>query len=164
MCGNCLILSQEELDLIAADCGGMCTRCHRPDLVGGHAGDQGHSRLHTCSAILAPCRDLMARHWSSIWKIAPAAFLVMRSRSTSIRARGRAFKAAAKGKRGVTAWVERPGSLRIGHKLRLHVPDQRAWIHRIGAYGFLSETRVAVSDDSSGENVAIQSRARLIAR
>ncbi len=40
---------------------------------------------------------------------------------------GKAFKAAAKGKRGVTAWVERPGVMRIGQKLRLHVPDQPVW-------------------------------------
>ena len=37
------------------------------------------------------------------------------------------FKAAAKGRRGVTAWVERPGTLRLGESLRLHVPDQRPW-------------------------------------
>ena len=40
---------------------------------------------------------------------------------------GAAFKAAAKGMRGVTAWVERPGLLKVGDSLRLHVPDQRAW-------------------------------------
>ncbi|MFO6465665.1 MOSC domain-containing protein [Jannaschia sp. KMU-145] len=40
---------------------------------------------------------------------------------------GKAFKAAAKGKRGVTAWVEREGVLRCGEQLRLHLPDQRAW-------------------------------------
>ena len=40
---------------------------------------------------------------------------------------GKAFKAAAKGKRGVTAWVEREGVLAVGATLRLHVPNQRAW-------------------------------------
>lgn len=40
---------------------------------------------------------------------------------------GTAFKEAAKGRRGVTAWVERPGSLRIGDELTLFIPDQRAW-------------------------------------
>ncbi len=40
---------------------------------------------------------------------------------------GKAFKAAAKGKRGVTAWVERPGVLELGQKLRLHIPEQPAW-------------------------------------
>lgn len=40
---------------------------------------------------------------------------------------GKGFKAAAAGKRGVTAWVEREGTLRLGDVLTLHVPAQRAW-------------------------------------
>jgi hypothetical protein len=40
---------------------------------------------------------------------------------------GKAFKAAARGKRGVTAWIEREGTLSVGDKLRLHVPNQRPW-------------------------------------
>ncbi len=40
---------------------------------------------------------------------------------------GKHFKPAATGQRGVTAWVERPGTLEIGEKVRLFVPDQRAW-------------------------------------
>ena len=42
---------------------------------------------------------------------------------------GRAFKSAAKGRRGVTAWVEREGPLRLGDEMRLHIPDQRVWLH-----------------------------------
>ena len=42
---------------------------------------------------------------------------------------GKAFKAAAVNKRGVTAWVEREGSLAVGDILRLHIPDQRSWAH-----------------------------------
>jgi hypothetical protein len=45
---------------------------------------------------------------------------------------GKAFLSAAKGKRGVTAWVEYPGPLKLGDKMRLHVPDQRAWAHDAG--------------------------------
>ncbi len=41
--------------------------------------------------------------------------------------RGKAFKAAAKNRRGVTAWVEREGVLRLGATLRLHIPDQPPW-------------------------------------
>lgn len=41
---------------------------------------------------------------------------------------GKGFKAAAEGRRGVTAWVERPGTLRLGDTVTLHVPDQRAWM------------------------------------
>ena len=40
---------------------------------------------------------------------------------------GKLFKAAAKDRRGVTAWVERPGVLRPGMTMRLHVPSQRPW-------------------------------------
>jgi hypothetical protein len=43
--------------------------------------------------------------------------------------RGKRFKEVAGGRRGVTAWVERPGVLRLGDVLRLHVPDQRPWAH-----------------------------------
>ncbi|TMV94790.1 sulfurase [Thioclava sp. BHET1] len=41
--------------------------------------------------------------------------------------KGARFKPAASGRRGVTAWVERPGRLVVGDSLRLHIPDQRAW-------------------------------------
>lgn len=40
---------------------------------------------------------------------------------------GAAFKPAARGRRGVTAWVERPGRLTLGDGLKLFVPDQRGW-------------------------------------
>lgn len=40
---------------------------------------------------------------------------------------GRKFKLAAKARRGVTAWVERPGELHLGEMLRLHIPDQPVW-------------------------------------
>ncbi|NVK98396.1 MOSC domain-containing protein [Ruegeria pomeroyi] len=40
---------------------------------------------------------------------------------------GAAFKPAAKDRRGVTAWVERPGALRLGDELTLFIPDQRPW-------------------------------------
>jgi MOSC domain len=45
---------------------------------------------------------------------------------------GKAFKTAARGKRGVTAWVEREGTLRLGDEMRLHIPSQRAWAGRGG--------------------------------
>lgn len=43
--------------------------------------------------------------------------------------RGKAFKAAAAGRRGVTAWVEREGPLALGDRLTLHIPDQPVWAH-----------------------------------
>lgn len=41
---------------------------------------------------------------------------------------GKKYKSAAQGRRGVTAWIEREGAIALGDDLRLHIPDQRAWI------------------------------------
>lgn len=49
--------------------------------------------------------------------------------------KGRRFREVAEGLRGVTAWVERVGVLRLGDRLRLHVPDQRPWAHLDAARG-----------------------------
>lgn len=43
---------------------------------------------------------------------------------------GAAFKPAAQGRRGVTGWIERPGRLTLGDRLRLFVPDQQTWAPR----------------------------------
>ena len=48
---------------------------------------------------------------------------------------GKAFKTAAQGRRGVTAWVEREGVLSVGDALRLHIPDQPVWPHLATARG-----------------------------
>ncbi|HBG99130.1 MAG TPA: sulfurase [Rhodobacteraceae bacterium] len=42
---------------------------------------------------------------------------------------GGAFRAAARHRRGVTAWVEREGTLHLGESLRLHIPAQPPWPH-----------------------------------
>lgn len=45
--------------------------------------------------------------------------------------KGKLLKSALKDRRGVMAWVEREGVLKVGDSLTLHVPDQRAWMpHR----------------------------------
>ncbi len=48
---------------------------------------------------------------------------------------GKKFKLAAKGKRGVTTWVEREGVVKLGDTLTLHVPDQPVWAHLDAARG-----------------------------
>ncbi|AHM04239.1 MOSC domain protein [Roseibacterium elongatum DSM 19469] len=48
---------------------------------------------------------------------------------------GKRFRPAARNRRGVTAWVERPGAITLGASLRLHVPDQPAWPHLDAARG-----------------------------
>lgn len=41
--------------------------------------------------------------------------------------KGPAYKPAARDRRGVTGWVERPGTLALGDQLHLFIPAQRAW-------------------------------------
>ena len=48
---------------------------------------------------------------------------------------GARYKPAAHNRRGVVAWVERPGVLELGQELRLHIPDQRAWEHMADVRG-----------------------------
>lgn len=43
--------------------------------------------------------------------------------------RGKLFREAARGRRGVTVSVEREGRLATGDTLTLHIPDQRPWRH-----------------------------------
>ncbi|MGR3616795.1 MAG: MOSC domain-containing protein [Paracoccaceae bacterium] len=40
---------------------------------------------------------------------------------------GPLFKTAATGRRGITAWVQRPGHAQVGQQIAVFVPDQRAW-------------------------------------
>ena len=40
---------------------------------------------------------------------------------------GRSFRSAAKDRRGITAWVEREGPVKVGRTLRLFIPDQSPW-------------------------------------
>lgn len=42
---------------------------------------------------------------------------------------GKSFPLKAKQKRGVTAWVEKPGHIAVGETCRLHVPPQRLYPH-----------------------------------
>ncbi len=52
---------------------------------------------------------------------------------------GKGFRQAAEGRRGVTAWVEREGILRVGDRVRLHIPDQRVWTGLGAARGLTRE-------------------------
>ena len=53
--------------------------------------------------------------------------LVARTIEAARPGHGKRFKAAAKSRRGVTAWVEREGALVRGSTLRLPIPAERAW-------------------------------------
>lgn len=43
--------------------------------------------------------------------------------------RGTAFPKAAKGRRGLVGWVERPGTLALGETCALHIPVPRRYAH-----------------------------------
>ncbi|SFS21974.1 MOSC domain-containing protein [Yoonia litorea] len=116
------VVSAEELAEIAADCG---LDALDPALVGA-------------SLVISGIPDFTHLPPSSRLQIAEGATLVvdMENRPCHLPAKpinaahagaGDKFKAAAKDKRGVTAWVEREGKIKIGDAVRLHVPDQRAW-------------------------------------
>ena len=116
------VLSQEELDGIAADCG---LEHLDPALAGA-------------SLVIAGLPDFTHLPPSSRLQLPDGATLVvdMENRPCHLPAKpinavhpgaGDRFKAAAQGRRGVTAWVEREGRVAIGDTVRLHIPDQRAW-------------------------------------
>lgn len=53
---------------------------------------------------------------------------------------GRRFPAEARGKRGITAWVERPGWIALGDVARLHVPPLTPYEPLLGAAGARSSS------------------------
>jgi len=116
------IVSVEELAEIAADCG---LDVLDPSLVGA-------------SLVIQGIPDFTHLPPSSRLQLPDGATLVvdMENRPCHLPAKpinaqhttgGERFKSAAQGRRGVTAWVEREGSVNLGDAVRLHVPDQRAW-------------------------------------
>ncbi len=118
------ILSAEELDAIAA---GMSSSALDPALLGATMVVEGIADL----THLPPSSRLQGPDGTTL-------VVDMANRPCHLPAReierdapgaGAAFKGAARGRRGVTAWVERPGRLALGDELRLFVPDQPAWPH-----------------------------------
>lgn len=116
------VVSAEEIDLIAAECG---LQELDPQLLGATVVLRGIPDF----THVPPSSRLIAEDGTSI-------VVDMENRPCNLPGReieqerpghGKAFKAAAKGRRGVIAWVEKEGEFRIGDKLRLHVPDQPAW-------------------------------------
>lgn len=116
------VVSAEELAEIAADCGL----------------DQLDPTLVGASLVISGIPDFTHLPPSARLQMPDGATLVvdMENRPCHLPAKpinadhpgaGDHFKAAAKGKRGVTAWVEREGRIVLGDAVRLHVPDQRPW-------------------------------------
>jgi hypothetical protein len=116
------ILSAEEMAQIAADIG---VEALDPILLGASIVIEGIPDF----TFVPPAARLQAPNGTTIVidvENGPCNYPA-REIEKEAQGHGKAFKAAARGKRGVTAWIEREGMLRVGDKLRLHIPDQRAW-------------------------------------
>ena len=116
------ILSQEELNLIAADCG---LDAIDPIWVGATLVVKGipdFSHVPPSSRLQGPDGVTLVIDMQNRPCRYPGDEI-----EKDVPGRGAAFRGAAKGRRGVTAWVERPGGLKLGEHLKLHVPDQPQW-------------------------------------
>jgi MOSC domain-containing protein YiiM len=118
------LLSAEELALIAAELG--LDRLD-PALIGASLVVEGIPDLTK----LPPASRLIAENGATLTTDTENAPCTLSAREIEAETgRGKGFKAAAAGRRGVTAWVERPGRLALGDRLRLHLPPPEAWPHR----------------------------------
>lgn len=116
------ILSQEELDAIAAEIG---LDAIDPTWLGATLVLEGlpdFTHIPPSSRLQAPDGTTLIVDMENRPCVLPG-----REIEADRPGHGTAFKAAAKDRRGVTAWVERPGTLSLGDTLTLHVPAQRAW-------------------------------------
>ncbi len=116
------ILSQEELAEIAAE---IELDTLDPGLLGANlilSGIPDFTHLPPSSRLQAPDGATLTIDMENRPCVFPG-----REIEQNAPGHGAGFKPAAKGRRGVTAWVERPGQLNIGDELTLFIPDQRAW-------------------------------------
>ena len=116
------VLSDEDLALIAA---GMGLDRLDPALVGASLVVRGlpdFSHVPPASRLLAPGGACIVVDMENRPCTLPA-----RPIETAHPGFGARFKRAARGRRGVTAWVEAEGRIALGDRLRLFVPDQPTW-------------------------------------
>lgn len=116
------VVSEEELALIAADMG-LSTLA--PRLIGASLVIRGipdWSHVPPASRLIGEGGPGLVVDMENRPCHLPAPFIELENPGL-----GKGFKAAAKGRRGVTAYVEQVGTLMLGMRLRLHIPDQPAW-------------------------------------
>lgn len=116
------VVSAEELAEIGADCG---LETLDPALIGASlviSGIPDFSHLPPSSRLQFPDGSTIVVDMQNRPCHLPAKVI-----NADYPGAGDKFKAAAKGKRGVTAWVEREGKMHLGDTVKLHIPDQRAW-------------------------------------
>lgn len=116
------ILSAEELAVIAGKIG---LQALDPGLLGASmvvAGVPDFSHLPVGSRLKSATGTVIAIDLEN----GPCQYPAMEIEAEA-PGHGKAFKAAAEGLRGVTAWVERAGPLAVGEALEVYVPTQPAW-------------------------------------
>ena len=116
------ILSGEELDAIAAEIG---VEALDPGLIGASIilrGIPDFTHLPPSARLQGPDGVTLTVDMENRPCVYPGREIEARHHG-----HGKGFLAAAKGRRGVTAWVERPGTLSVGDAMTLFVPDQRGW-------------------------------------
>ena len=116
------ILSREELDAIAAEMG---LETLDPRYLGANlvvSGIPDFTHVPPSARLQGPSGLTLTIDTENQPCVLPG-----REIETDHGGYGTKFKGAAKDRRGVTAWVERPGSLAMGDALELFVPTQRGW-------------------------------------
>lgn len=116
------IVSEEELALIAADMGVNRIDPARIGATMVIRGIPDFTHVPPSSRLQAPSGATVVVDMENRPCIFPA-----KSLDVVHPGKGKAFKPAAKGRRGVTAWVAAQGAVAVGDTLTLHIPDQRAW-------------------------------------
>ena len=116
------VISQEELDQIAQNMG---VQKLRPEWLGASmmlSGLSDFSHLPPSSRLRAPSGAVITIDMQNRPCMLPAPVI-----DRHFPDQGKHFKSAAKDLRGVTAWVEREGQVKLDDVLELFVPDQRSW-------------------------------------
>lgn len=118
------ILSQEEMDQTAET---MNIPSLKPEWLGANIILQGIPDF----TMVPPSSRLIFGNQTALtidMENAPCQFPA-REIEQELPSKGRLYKVAAKSRRGVTAWVEREGSITLGDQVVLHIPPQRIYPH-----------------------------------
>lgn len=116
------IVSQEELDAIAAEMGVDAVDPARVGATMVVRGIPDFTHIPPSSRLQAPSGATVTVDMENRPCVYPS-----KSLETVHPGKGVGFKPAAKDRRGVCAWVAAEGRVAIGDILTLHIPDQRAW-------------------------------------
>ncbi len=118
------IVSREELELIARKCG---LQRIEPGWLGASMMIEGipdFTRVPPSSRLQSESGATLTIDMENLPCQLPVKVIERRHEG-----KGMGFKSAAAGRRGVTAWVEREGSVSVGDRLRLFIPAQPPWPH-----------------------------------